>query len=132
MLNNLKNDFLKYFFQGFKVAYVVFRAAGSVQRAKKMSSNGPHILSTDEYPIDVGLKSMYQICSIKNLLINLIDIWVFLWPQILRNEAFMYISGKSNDLFIYRTTKFTWFVLFQNGVLNTEIRRLIAKCFKKK
>ena len=62
--------FLKYFFQGFKVAYVVFGAAGSVQKAKKMSFNDPYILSTDEYSVDVGLKSMYRISSIlKKLLI---------------------------------------------------------------
>ena len=37
---------------------------------------------------------------IKNLLINLIDIWVFLWPQILRNEAFMYLENQTIYSFI--------------------------------
>ena len=50
-------SFNKSHHQGFKVAYIVFKNASSIQKALKMSFEKERILSTTEKPILTGLKS---------------------------------------------------------------------------
>ena len=59
-LVNLSHYFVV--FQGFKVAYVVFKSAASVQKAKKMSYKETRILSTEKHTLLTGMESEY-LCS---------------------------------------------------------------------
>ena len=49
--------------KGFKVAYIVFKKASSLQKALQLDSSELRYFSTEEKPVDTGINSMlYDSC----------------------------------------------------------------------
>ena len=77
------------YFQGFKMAYIVFKNASSVKKAKQISYEPARVLSSAEAPLTVGVSSTYAIA------------WI----------CFLFLSSEQSPVFYFLAHKYIMLTL---------------------